>query len=70
MFVPELGQPDGRVHRNLHLHDLMFRNPFDQRFEVEIESRMQRFALWKVLYWLFSDGGKPRTVGGLLFSAV
>ena len=68
MFVPELGQPDGSVYKNVSIDELVFRNPLDRKFELACEQRINRFSLGRLLARLLF--GKPRThtVGGLLFT--
>ena len=68
MFVPELGQQNHEIYRNLHLDDLVFKNPFDKKFELSFENRMRQFSVLRLLKKLFTTGQKVHTVGGLLFT--
>lgn len=68
MFVPELGQPDGRVHKNLGLHDLLFKNQFERQIELNLENELRKFSLRRFLRTLISPRPKHHTVGGLLFT--
>lgn len=70
MFVPELGQPDDHIYKNLSMDDLIFRNPFDRKIELNRENQLRRFSLKKIIRWVFSPVYKPQTVCGLLFTQV
>lgn len=69
MFVPDLGQPDNRIHKNLNLDDLLFKNPFDQQFELKLENIIRKFSFSAILRSLIFPRRKLNTVGGLLFTA-
>ena len=68
MFVPELGQPDDRIHRDLFLDDLIFRNSFDRRIELNLENKLRKSSILRFLQRLVFPSQKMHTVGGLLFS--
>lgn len=68
MFVPELGQPDGQVYKNLYLDDLLFKNQFERQIELKLENELRKFNLVRFLRMLIFPGRKPHTVGGLLFT--
>ncbi len=68
MFVPELGQPDNNIYKNLCLGHLIFKNPFDQKYEIAREKELNQFNLIKILKSLFHPSYKAQTVGGLLFT--
>ena len=68
MFVPELGQPDGRVHRNLCLDDLIFKNTFERQIELNLDNELRKFGLFRLLRTLIFPRRKPHTIGGLLFT--
>jgi hypothetical protein len=70
MFVPEMGQPDGTIYKNLLLHDLVFKNPFEKKFELSLERESRAISLSRVLRWLFLPRRKLQTIGGLLLSPV
>ena len=65
MFVPELGQPDNTVYKQLTIHELIFRNPLYKRHELASE-QAQRFNLVKLIKSLLLPNDKPVTVAGLL----
>lgn len=68
MFVPELGQPDGRVHKNLSLADLLFKNQFEREIELNLENELRKFSITRLLRSLIFPRKKSNTVGGLLFT--
>ena len=68
MFVPELGQPDGNIYRNVSINDLVFRNPRDRAFELLRETSLKHFSLRRFINWLCGLEPRPRTLGGLLFA--
>ena len=68
MFVPELGQSDHKVYKNLLLDDLLFVNPFDRKFEHEIEKRLAKTWLLGFIKWLFNASSRSNTMGGLLLT--
>ena len=68
MFVPELGQPDNRVYKNLCLDDLIFKNPFDRQIELDFEKQMRKFSIVRFLRTLIFPEKKLHTVGGMLFT--
>ena len=70
LFVPELGQSGTRVCKNLYLDELVFKNPFDKKFELDLEKRLCKFSLARIIKRLFLSGRKAHTVGGLLFTSV
>ncbi len=72
MFVPELGQPNNRIHKHVSLHDLVFDNPFAKKFELRLEQSLEqkRTSLFFFLKDLFFPPRKPNTVGGLLFAYI
>ncbi len=49
MFVPELGQPDNNVYKNLCLGYPVSKNPFDQKYEIAREKELNQFNLIKNL---------------------
>lgn len=68
MFVPEFGQPDHNVHRNLSIGDLRFSNPRAQTYERSLE---RPFAHAGIAGWLrgLPSGTRTRTAGGLLLTS-
>lgn len=68
IFVPELGQPDKNIYRNLYLDDLVFKNSFDKKFEADLENGMRKPSVSALFVCLLIARRKPQTVGGLLFS--
>lgn len=69
IFVPELGQPDNNIYKHLCLGDLIFKNPFDKKFEADLENGMRKRSVSTLFTCLLIPRHKPQTVGGLLFSA-
>ncbi|MGH8247989.1 MAG: hypothetical protein ACREUU_16325 [Gammaproteobacteria bacterium] len=67
LFVPELGQPDGRIHRNLSLGDLLFRNTFEKKLEMARDQELASPWLVRWMRDLLRPGCKLTTIGGLLF---
>ena len=67
MFVPELGQPDNRIYKDITLHDLQFRNFIEKNFELECEHRSEKGIFMKLLKSLVFGRYRPQTVNGLLF---
>ena len=70
MFVPELGQPDSKIYKNLPMNDLVFKNPFDHKFELDLERKLQKFSLLRFFKRLLSPGHRLHTVGGLLLTSI
>lgn len=68
MFVPELGQPNSNVYKQLSVQDLIFKNLSDKHYEIALDSSKYNFNLFKTLKSLFLPAYKPATVGGLLFA--
>jgi hypothetical protein len=68
MFVPEIGQPDNHIYKDLNLDNLIFVNPLDKRFEIMLEEESDKFSLLRLLKSLIIKSNKPRTVAGLLFT--
>jgi len=65
MFVPEFGQPDHAIHRNVALGDLRFANAWAQNYELEQEQTFSPTGIVKQLTRL-AAAPRSRTVGGLL----
>ena len=68
MFVPEMGQADSRVHRNVEFTALAFRNRNDQRFEQERERRFSEPRLQRWLRDLVFPIPRAQTVAGRLLT--
>lgn len=68
MFVPELGQPDRMIYRNLPLYALVFKNPIEKTYELNLEKSRSVFSLAGLIRRLFLPGRKQQTVSGMLFS--
>ncbi len=71
MFVPELGQSTGNIHKHISINDLVFNNSFAKEYELKIERSFEKirnnpFSLLKS--FLFPSK-KMGTVGGMLFTA-
>ena len=69
MFVPELGQSDHKVYKNLILHDLIFKNPFDKKLELDLERKLQKFSWLRLMKRLLFTTPGVQTVGGLLLAS-
>ena len=68
MFVPELGQSDNRIHKNVPFSDLIFTNPLERMFERQNEIRLNRgWNLADFVRSLLFAKFKPLTIGGRLF---
>lgn len=67
LFVPEMGQPDKNIYKNLCLDDLIFKNLMDKRNETEREKALDQFTLTRLLQSILLPTTKPQTVGGQLF---
>ena len=67
MFVPELGQRDRHVHRNVALGDLRFADPFAQTYERNQELPLTHRGFSN---WLRGIHPRPtgHSVGGLLLT--
>lgn len=63
MFVPELGQYDKTIYKNVAFEDLIFKN----RYESEYEARLERSRTAGLLQRILRKKYKPHTIGGLLF---
>lgn len=68
MFVPELGQPDNRVHKQLDINDLVFMNNAVRRYEMQLEKRLNTRTLSRLMETLWIGRDRPRTIGGRLFT--
>jgi hypothetical protein len=67
MFVPELGQADGRVHRGIALSELIFADTRAKSWEMQREECRPGGLDW--LRNLLGGSEEPRSVGGMLFTA-
>jgi hypothetical protein len=72
MFVPELGQINSRIHKQISLNDLVFNNTHAKHYELGLERRLQKLSIspFPILKSLFFPGKKAETVGGLLFGSI
>jgi hypothetical protein len=68
MFVPELGQPDEQVHKNLDLTELVFLNNEERLFEMKNDKLRNKRALGRMMQSVMSVKTRPRSIGGRLFS--
>ena len=66
MFVPEIGETDINIYRDLSLKDLIFFNPFEKEYEFKREAELSQFNLRGLLKSLFLPSNKSLTVGGQL----
>lgn len=65
MFVPEMGQPDANIYKNLLLEDLIFKNACEKSFEKMYE---QKSPLMGILKSLILPRSKPQSIPGLLLT--
>lgn len=70
MFVPDLGQYDSKIYRNINLEDLIFTNPCARQFELDIEMKTENNGLMSFLSKTLRKKYRPETIGGLLFYPV
>ena len=68
MFVPEFGQNDGRVYKDLPLDELIFKNPSDKSYEMQLEVNTAASVLIKVFHSLVYPAAQTRSVTGRLLS--
>lgn len=66
MFVPELGQTDNNVHKNVPFDHLIFINPYEESFEREYEERLRKRTLAGFLQAVFFRKYQTYTIGGEL----
>lgn len=67
MFVPELGQSDNNIYKNVALDELVFKDKYAEAFERVYQSRLERLYTFGLIEKLLKKKYKPRTIGGLLF---
>jgi len=65
MFVPEMGQPDANIYKNLLLEDLTFNYACEKSFEKMCE---QKSLLTGILKSLMPSRAKPQSIAGLLLT--
>lgn len=65
MFVPELGQVDNKVYKNISFAEILFENIFDKKLE---EKNQKKISINSLLHSVMSRKQKSQTIGGLLFS--
>jgi hypothetical protein len=67
MFVPEIGQIDNNIYKNVAFEDLIFKNKHAREYENEYEARLERSYIAGLLQNILRKKYKPHTIGGLLF---
>ena len=67
MFVPEFGQADNKVYKNIAFEDLVFTNTLVEKFEKKHQERLAKYNGMNLLHKLLNRKYKPQTIGGLLF---
>lgn len=67
MFVPETGQVDRRIHRDVTLSELIFADPRAKSWEMNRERRRRGALPW--LKSVLGGSEESRSVGGMLFTA-
>ena len=68
MFVPDFGQSDNNIHKNLCLEDLVFRNSLDKHFELRRDEQLDSLSLVNRLRALFFSPVNSQSVAGELLS--
>lgn len=68
MFVPEFGQKDNRIYKNLSLDDLIFKNPLDKHYEMKLEEQAGARPLLELFQSLFYSRNRAQSVAGELLS--
>lgn len=67
MFVPDLGQYDNKIYRNIDIEDLVFTNPYVKKYELDNELRFCKTSFAVFFSNAMRKKYKPQTIGGLLF---
>jgi hypothetical protein len=70
MFVPELGQPDNNIYKNVAFEDLIFKNKYAEEYERYFQSHLDGLYTAGLLQKMLGRKYKPQTIGGLLFCPV
>lgn len=68
MFVPELGQPDNRIHKGLEITDLVFLNNDERLFEMKNDKLRNNRTLGRMMRSVMSLRTRPRSISGRLFT--
>lgn len=68
MFVPEFGQIDNRIYKDLSLDDLIFKNPADKYYEMKLEEKAGATPLLGLFQSLFGSRNRAQSVAGELLS--
>ncbi len=69
MFVPEMGQIDSIIHRNLTLDELTFKNASEKSYEMINEKRSGLAACLNLFKSILFPPPRSRTIGGMLLTA-
>jgi hypothetical protein len=69
MFVPELGQPDNNIYKNVAFGDLVFKNKHARTYESDYEALIERSRTAGLSQKILRKKYKPHTIGGMLFCA-
>jgi len=69
MFVPEMGQFDNIIHKNLRLDDLIFKNAGEKAHEMLKESSKNHLSLIEFLRTIFFARSKSHTIAGMLLTS-
>ena len=67
MFVPEMGQTNNRVIRNITILDLQFYNLHEKEYELTYENQLVLHMTVKILKALMLPVYRSQTVSGHLF---
>ena len=67
MFVPDLGQVDNKVYKNISFDEIFFENSFDRKLEQDFQVKLDKTGIIGLLHNFVRRKDKPQTIGGLLF---
>lgn len=67
LFVPELGQPDNTIYKNVAFEDFIFKSKYAEEYEREYQLRLDRIYAAGLMQKILRKKYKPQTIGGMLF---
>ena len=68
MFVPELGETDGNIYKNLKLEQLVFRNPLEKKYELQRDENPDSTAILNIFRSMFVSSAGSQNIAGELLS--
>ena len=70
MFIPEMGQANSAIHKQISLNDLVFNNTFAKEYELKLERKLNNMRKnpFSYIKSLFYKTNKSRSLGGMLFT--